>query len=303
MARPVFVYHPDQEFSIGAHVFPIEKYARARARLLAEGDTTPDDWREAPLATREQLALVHTAAYLDDFFACRVTERTAASEFPLTPEIVRGFTRMAGGTILAAREALTRGFAVNVGGGFHHAFADHAEGFCYLNDLAVALAVLLAEGRIARALVVDLDLHQGNGTAHIFAHEPRVFTFSMHQEDLYPVKQKSDLDLGLETRIGDMDCLGLLTDKLPEVFERARPDLVLYQAGADPYEHDMLGDLGLTKAGLARRDELLLTACAARGVPCAVPFGGGYAEGPADTVDIHVATCRAVLAASRLAGC
>jgi len=299
MARPVFVYHPDQEFSIGAHVFPIEKYARTRARLLAEGDTTPDDWREAPLATREQLALVHTAAYLDDFLTCRLTPRTAASEFPLTPEIVRGFTRMAGGTILAARAALERGFAVNVGGGFHHAFADHAEGFCYLNDLAVALAVLLAEGTIARALVVDLDLHQGNGTAHIFGNEPRVFTFSMHQEDLYPVKQKSDLDFGLRAGIGDRDYLRMLALTLPDVFERARPDLVLYQAGADPYEHDMLGDLGLSKDGLARRDALVLLTCARSGVPCAVTFGGGYASDPADTVDIHVATCRATIAAAR----
>jgi acetoin utilization deacetylase AcuC-like enzyme len=299
MARPVFIHHPDQGFSIGAHVFPIQKYGLVRARLLAEGDTTEADWREAPLATREQLARVHTRAYLDDLAACRTTPRTASSEMPLTPEIVTGFTRMAGGTLLAAREALVRGFAVNVGGGFHHAFADHAEGFCYLNDLAVALRVLLDEGAIERALVVDLDLHQGNGTAHIFRDESRVFTFSMHQERLYPVKQRSDLDLGLEERIGDARYLALLAETLPVVFERARPDLVLYQAGADPYEHDMLGDLGLTRAGLARRDDLVLAACAERGVPCAVTLGGGYAADPADTVDIHVATCRAVLARAR----
>jgi acetoin utilization deacetylase AcuC-like enzyme len=298
MQRPVFVYHAEQEFSIGAHVFPIEKYARARERLLAEGDTTPEDWREAPLATREELALVHTPEYLDDFFACRMTPRTAASEFPLTPEIVRGFTRMAGGTIVASREALTRGLAVNVGGGFHHAFPDHAEGFCYLNDLAVALRVLLAEGRIARAAVIDLDLHQGNGTARIFEDDPRVYTFSMHQERLYPVKETSTLDLGLDEFIGDERYLALLADALPRVLERARPDFVLYQAGADPYEHDMLGALGLSKRGLAERDRRVLEACAARSLPCAITFGGGYASNPEDTVDIHVATCRAALAQS-----
>ncbi len=297
--RPVFVHHPEQEFSLGGHVFPIGKYARARARLLAEGDTTPDDWREAPLATREELGLVHDADYLDDFFACRWTARTRDSEMPLSPELVRGFVRMAGGTILAAREALTRGFAVNVGGGFHHAFADHAEGFCYLNDLAIALRVLLDEGRIARALVVDLDLHQGNGTARIFAEDARVYTFSMHQERLYPVKQRSDLDLGLPERIGDARYLALLADTLPGVFDAARPDLVLYQAGADPFEEDRLGDLGISKAGLAERDRRVFAACAGRGVPAAATFGGGYAVDPEDTVDIHVATCRAALTAAR----
>ncbi len=298
MARPAFVYHADQEFSIGAHVFPIEEYARARARLLAEGDTTSGDWQEAPLATPEELALVHTDAYLDDLAACRLTPRTADSELPLTPEIVRGFTRMAGGTILAAREALTRGLAVNVGGGFHHAFADHAEGFCYLNDLAIAVRAMQRERRITRALIVDLDLHQGNGTAHIFADDPDVFTFSMHQERLYPVKQTSDLDLGLEEGIGDERYLALLEEALPTVFARARPELVLYQAGADPYEQDRLGNLGISKAGLARRDAIVLAACRARLLPCAITFGGGYAVDPEDTVDIHVATCRAALAPS-----
>ena len=296
MQRPVFVHHPDQGFSIGDHVFPIRKYGLVRARLLAEGDTVPADWRDAPLATRAQLATVHTAAYLDDLEQCRTTPRTAMSELPLTPEIVAGFTRMAGGTLLAAREALVRGIAVNVGGGFHHAFADRAEGFCYLNDLAVAIRVLLDERAIARAAVIDLDVHQGNGTAHIFRDDPRVFTFSMHQEDLYPVKQHSSLDLGLENPIGDARYLALLAEALPAVYERGRPDLVLHQAGADPFEEDRLGNLGLTKRGLAQRDELVLASCAGRGVPCAVTLGGGYAVDPLDTVDIHVATCRAALA-------
>jgi len=300
--RPVFVHHPDQHFSLGNHVFPVEKYGRVRERLLAEGDTTPDDWREAPLASREELGLVHTPQYLDSFLAARPSPATDMSEMPLTPEIVRGFVRMAGGTILAAREALTHGFAVNAGGGFHHAFAEHAEGFCYLNDLAIAIRVLQMDGAIARAAVVDLDLHQGNGTAKIFENDDSVFTFSMHQERLYPVKQKSDVDLGLPEFIGDDQYLALLDDALPQVLDAAGADLVLYQAGADPYEHDRLGQLGLTKKGLAARDRKVLEACAARELPCVVTFGGGYAQNPEDTADIHVATCRVTLAVASARG-
>ena len=296
MTRPPFFHHEEQNFSLGAHVFPVEKYGRVRERLLAEGDTTDADWRPAPLATREELGLVHTDAYLDDFLAARESARTAASELPLTPEIVRGCVRMAGGTIAAARAALDGGLAVNVGGGFHHAFPDHAEGFCYLNDLAIALRVLLEEGRIARAAVIDLDVHQGNGTAKIFEGEPRVFTFSMHQENLYPVKQTSDLDLGLADRIGDRRYLAALDEALPRVLALSRPELVLYQAGADPYEDDRLGNLGLSKEALAARDRRVLEACASARVPCAITFGGGYAMDPADTTDIHVGTCRAALA-------
>ena len=298
--RPRFFHHEEQNFSLGDHVFPVEKYGRVRERLLAEGDTTDADWRPAPLATRAELALVHTAAYLDDFLNARASPRTEASELPLTPEIVRGSVRMAGGTIAAARAALEGGLAVNVGGGFHHAFADHAEGFCYLNDLAIALRVLLAEGRIARAAVIDLDVHQGNGTAKIFEDDDRVFTFSMHQENLYPVKQRSDLDLGLEERIGDARYLAALDAALPRVLEMARAELVLYQAGADPYEHDRLGNLGLSKDALKARDMRVLDACAKAAVPCAITFGGGYARDPADTTDIHVATCRAALAVAAL---
>ncbi len=298
MPRPAFVFHPDYAADVGPHVFPTEKYPLTRARLLDEGDTTPDDWLESPLATREQLGTVHTPAYLDDFLNERVTKRTAFSELPLTPAIVRAYVLSAGGTILACREALARGFAVNVGGGHHHAFADHAEGFCYLNDIAIGIRVLQQEGTVSRAAVVDLDLHQGNGTAHIFAGDAAVYTFSMHQEDLYPVKQQSDWDIGLENGAGDAVYLEHLTGALPRIFERVRPDLVVYQAGADPYEEDQLGDLGISLAGLRERDRLVLEGCARRGIPCAVTFGGGYARNVEDTVAIHVHTCRETLAAA-----
>ena len=297
-ARPVFFHHELYQADLGAHVFPMEKYGLVRRALLASGETTPEDWREAPEAAVADLALVHSAAYLDDFLHARWTPRTAASELPLDARVVTAFVRFTGGTIGAAREALERGFAVNVGGGFHHAFADHAEGFCYLNDLAVAIRVLQREERIRRAAVIDCDLHQGNGTARIFAGDDDVFTFSIHQERLYPVKQVSDLDVGLDDPAGDATYLAALDRALPVVFARGRPEFVLYQAGADPFAEDQLGNLGISLAGLRERDRRVLAACAAHGVPCAVTFGGGYARRVEDTVTIHANTCRETLAAA-----
>lgn len=294
--RPIFAFDPAYSVDIGVHVFPIEKYSLARKRLLDEGDTTPDDWRVPEPATRDQLLLAHTPEYLDDLLNARWSWRTASSEFPLTTGITRAYVASAGGSILAARESLVRGISVNVGGGFHHAFADQAAGFCYVNDIAVAIRTLQHEGLVRRAAVIDCDLHQGNGTARIFQGDDSVFTFSMHQENLYPVKEKSDWDIGLPDRAGDALYLEELRRALPEIFDRAAPELVVYQAGADPYEEDQLGDLGITMKGLAERDRLVLEACAERGVPCAVTFGGGYARRLADTVSIHVNTCRAALA-------
>ena len=298
MKRPVFVFHPDYHAEIGPHVFPIEKYGLTKQSLLDAGDTLPSDWLEPELATRDELALVHTREYLDDFLGVRLTPRTAFSEFPLTPEIVRAYVRGAGGTILACREALARGFAANSGGGFHHAFADLAAGFCYLNDIAIGIRVLQREGEIRRAAVVDCDLHQGNGTARIFQGDETVFTYSIHQENLYPVKERSDWDIGLEDHAGDARYLDELSRALPQIFERARPDFVVYQAGADPFEEDQLGDLGITRPGLLERDRLVLAACAERGVPCAVTLGGGYARYLSDTVAIHAGTCRMMLEVS-----
>lgn len=296
--RPIFVFHPEYYTDIGAHVFPIEKYPLTRQRLLEEGDTQPDDWREPEPASRDDLLLVHTPEYLEDFIYCRWTPRTAFSEFPLTPEIVRAYVRGTGGTILACREARERGFAANVGGGFHHAFADMAAGFCYLNDIAVGIRVLQREGLVRRAAVIDCDLHQGNGTARIFQADDTVFTFSIHQENLYPVKERGDWDIGLEDDAGDDVYLEQLSAALPPVFERARPEFVVYQAGADPYAEDQLGNLGISLAALRERDHLVLSSCAERGVPCAITLGGGYARQLADTVTIHTNTCREALAVS-----
>lgn len=302
MARPVFLYHELYAADLGAHVFPMEKYGLVRRALLDDGTTTESDWRVAPAATDDELRLVHTPAYLADFAATRWTPRTRSSELPLDASVVRAFRLFTGGTIAACREALARGIAVNVGGGFHHAFADHAEGFCYLNDIAVGIRVLQRDGAIRRAAVIDCDLHQGNGTAHVFAGDDDVFTFSIHQERLYPAKQRSDLDVGLDDPIGDRLYLAALDAALGVVFALGRPEFVVYQAGADPYADDQLGNLGISLEGLAERDRRVLAACRAHGVPCAVTFGGGYARRVADTVAIHAATCREALAAAGAGG-
>jgi acetoin utilization deacetylase AcuC-like enzyme len=187
--------------------------------------------------------------------------------------------------------ALKHGCAFHIGGGFHHSFPDHAEGFCYFNDIALAAVELLEKG-VPRIAVVDGDLHQGNGTARYFENEERVFTFSIHQERLYPQKQRSDLDVGLDDETGDEEYLAKLNDSLDTIFGDFGPEFVIYQCGADPYRFDQLGQLRLTVEGLIRRDEAVVSRCAARKIPMIAVLGGGYAEDLADTVEIHCNTAR-----------
>lgn len=293
MPNPVPVVHsPEYACDIGIHVFPVEKYDRVLHRLIEERVIDAAAVRVPPLPAREDLLLVHTPEYLEDLDELRWTPRTSSSELPLTAEIVRAYTLACSGTTLAAEEALTTGVAVHLGGGFHHAFADRAEGFCYLNDLAVAIRVLQHRGRIRRAAVVDLDVHQGNGTAHIFLGRPEVFTLSIHQEANYPSpKPPSDLDVGLADGTGDAEYLERLGEALLPVWSSA-PEIVLYQAGADPYAGDVLGGLSLTLAGLAARDAAVLDGCRERGIPVVVTLGGGYAREVDDTVEIHSQTAR-----------
>ena len=294
------VHSPRAWADIGPHVFPMGKYAGVRRRLEAE-----DGLQDALLpeqSPREELLRVHTAAYLDDLDGGMHTWRTAASELPLSAEIAEFFRLACGGTALAARTALERGWAAHLGGGFHHAFEERAEGFCYLNDLAVAARAVQAEGTAARVTVVDLDVHQGNGTAGIFRGDPTVYTFSVHQEDNYPVKEPGDRDIGLVSFdrrrpgspwVEDGLYLQVLEAAMSEVLDASRPDLVLYQAGADPYRYDQLGGFRLTLEGLERRDEIVFGACRRRRVPVATTFGGGYAADVEDTIAIHLATVRA----------
>lgn len=301
MHNPVVVHSQDYSCDIGPHVFPTVKYALVRARLVAEGLVAEDAVLEPDLASRDELLSVHTPELLADLEGLKWTPRTMRSELPLTEEIVRAYARAAGGTLLAARRALERRAGIHLGGGFHHAFADHAEGFCYLNDLAVAGRVLVREGKIARAAVVDLDVHQGNGTARIFQGDASVFTLSIHQENNYPSpKERGSLDVGLADRTSDADYLRELEHALERVWEFA-PELVLYQAGADPYADDVLGGLGLSLDGLQRRDRMVIEGCSARDLPVVVTLGGGYARRVEDTVEIHVATCRVAADVGRAA--
>ncbi len=292
---PRIVHSPAYCADIGTHVFQVHKFRRTFERLLADGLLAAGDVAVPEPVTRAEAALVHTEAYLSDLEGAAHTSRTQASELPFSREIIRLFYLAAGGTCAACREALAGGAAINLSGGFHHAFAERAEGFCYLNDVAIGIRCMQAETRICSAAVVDLDVHQGNGTAKIFADDPTVFTFSMHQERLYPVKQCSSLDVGFEAAVGDAEYLETLARHLPNILDHHRPQLVLYVAGVDPYEHDQLGGLGLSIEGMRQRDEYVICEVRKRGIALAGVLAGGYALSEDDTVEMHVNTCRAFL--------
>lgn len=287
---------------IGRHIFPVRKYRLLHEQLLAMGARKADFLEPVPAADEDVLA-VHTARYVKKLrTGTLLPAEKMALELPFSPELVKFAFLTVGGTLLAARSALADGLAVHLGGGFHHAFADHGEGFCVLNDVAVAIETLRREKRIRRAMVVDVDLHQGNGTAAVFAGRDDVFTFSIHQMDIYPsVKPPGTLDVGLWSGAGDAEYLAALRTHFPSLFRTFRPDLVVYLAGADPYEKDQLGGLCLTAAGLERRDRLIIEGARRLGVPVVVLLGGGYAADVAETVAVHLNTIRAARRAQRLA--
>jgi acetoin utilization deacetylase AcuC-like enzyme len=292
VAVPRLVWDPSYEVDIGGHVFVTAKYRLVRERLLAEGIVTQDDLVSPVPAAREELALAHTAAYLDKVFTGSFSFLDVMRlEVPFSEEVRDAMVLSCGGTLLTARLALEHGRAGHLGGGFHHAYAGHGEGFCMLNDVAVAARGLVADGSVERVAVVDLDVHHGNGTAAIFADDASVFTMSMHQENNYPAdKPPSDLDVGLDDRTGDDEYLALLDDALPKALDDFAPGLVIYLAGADPYREDQLGGLSLTLDGLRERDRRVIGGCRERDVPVAVVLAGGYAYRGEDTVAIHVAT-------------
>lgn len=293
------IYSDGYDLNLGAHVFPSSKYRLTRDRALAEGLATAADVLEPVPASDADVLRVHTPDYVRKLQTGTLSPRELAQlEIPWSPEMVRGKWQAAGGSILAARTALdfrvSGGSAVNVGGGFHHAFPGHGEGFCAIHDVAVAIRALQAEGLIKTALTVDLDVHQGNGTAAIFHKDASVLTFSMHQQMNYPfVKPPSDLDVGLDDGCGDAEYLQELRDGLAWCFEKIRPDLIFYVAGADPYRDDQLGGLALTIEGLLERDRIVFAAARERAIPIAVCYGGGYARRLEDTVTIHTNTIRA----------
>lgn len=291
------VYSPRYHIDIGAHVFPTIKYQHVHRTLAGRSGF---EFVEPDPASWDDLALVHTAEYLHKARTGNFSiSEIAQLELPWAPEIVEGFRLMTGGTVLASRHALEKsqipnpnfqGLGAHIGGGFHHAFANHGEGFCLFNDVAVSIRVLQREGRLRRAAIVDCDVHHGNGTAMIFDQDPLVFTFSIHQQHNYPAfKPRSTLDIGVDDNFQNVEYLTKLRQALPKVLASA-PEIVFYLAGADPYEDDQLGGLALTVEGLRERDRLVFAACREAGIPVVLTLAGGYARRLEDTVSIHCAT-------------
>lgn len=295
------VWDPAYEVDIGPHVFPTRKYRLVKERLLHDGVIREEDLCRPEPVSDDDVGLVHTPAYVRSIVQDTLSARErAVLEVPFSEALRRAMWLCAGGTRLVGQLAMESGVAVHLGGGFHHAFADHGEGFCLINDVAVATALLRRSGVAKRILVVDLDVHHGNGTAAIFATDPEVFTFSMHQTANYPaIKPPGDLDIGLADGTGDEAYLTALGTALDGIGREPAFDLAFYLAGADPYRHDQLGGLALTIGGLQRRDQMVLTWCRARGLPVAVTLAGGYAVNPEDTVAIHCNTVRVAAAVLR----
>lgn len=287
------LFHPRFTVNLGPHVFPTQKYRLVRERLLHEELAEPGDFVEPEPATDEDVLRVHTPEYVRKVKQGSFSPQEARTlEVPWSEALAQATWLAAGAAIEAGRRAGRDGCCIVLGGGFHHAFPDHGEGFCLVHDVAVAVAALRATGGPARVAIIDLDVHHGNGTAAILGGDAEAFTLSIHQQDNYPaVKPRSSLDIGLPDGVPDQAYLEALDAALPRVFE-FRPQLVFYLAGADPYERDLLGGLRLSLRGLRERDRRVFTAARQAGVPVAATLAGGYAESPADTVAIHVNTVR-----------
>jgi len=320
------IYSDDYFLPIGAHVFPAEKYRRVHDQLIRDGVAELPDFVDPQPASDQDILLVHTPQYVQKLKAGTLSPREEQEmEIPYSPELVRAFWLAAGGSILAADHALRDRVGFNIGGGFHHAFSDHGEGFCMINDVAVAIRRQQRDGKIRTAMTVDCDVHHGNGTAAIFAgtrtpsdplpstsaalnpvpagkmrhaHAGDVFTISLHQHNNYPAwKPHSSIDVDLPDGIGDDDYLAWLDNALSSGLRQFEPELVCYVAGADPYREDQLGGLALTLQGLKRRDELVFRVAKARNIPVMVTYAGGYARRVEDTVTIH---CNTVVAAKEV---
>jgi len=287
------LYSPRYHIDIGLHVFPTRKYQLVHARLVEDGVIAQPDVIEPNAAAWDELALVHTREYLTKIRDGTLTpDDIAQLELPWSPEMVEGFRVMVGGTIEAARLAVDHGGIVgHIGGGLHHAFPNHGEGFCPFNDVAVAIRVLQRDG-VQRTAVIDLDVHHGNGTAFIFESDSSVFTFSMHQQYNYPMwKPRGSLDIGLMDGIGDADYHRQLEEALPAVMA-SNPECLFYLAGADPYEQDQLGGLRLTLDGLRARDRIVIDQARRNRLPMVIVLAGGYARRVEDTVAVHTATMK-----------
>jgi acetoin utilization deacetylase AcuC-like enzyme len=288
------VYHPHYNMDIGAHVFPAKKYGLLRDRLLRTGFAAEEDFVAPEPASDEDVLLVHDPAWVDKLRHGTLSYQDIQRlEIPYSRKTMESVWLTAGGTILAARHALESRLGFNVGGGFHHAFAAHGEGFCALNDIAVAVRRLQQDRVIHRAMIIDCDVHHGNGTAGIFANDPSVFTLSIHQANNYPSeKPLSSLDIHLPDFTGDQEYLERLGNGISAALTMLRPNLILYVAGADPFCEDQLGGLSLTFDGLMARDRLVLGRAVREKIPVAIVLAGGYAVSVEDTITIHANTAR-----------
>jgi acetoin utilization deacetylase AcuC-like enzyme len=288
------VYHPRYDLNLGDHVFPARKYRLIHDRLIEERFAEPSDFIEPQPASDDDVLRVHDAGWVHRLKTGTLTEAEIVKlEIPYSREMVEGFWLATGGTILAARNALRDGIGFNIGGGFHHAFPAHGEGFCAIHDVAIAIRALQRDRAIEKALVVDCDVHHGNGTAAIFQGDRGVLTLSLHQFNNYPnEKPPSTIDVNLSDGVEDDEYLDRLHGALKVAMSFA-PDMLLYVAGADPYREDQLGGLALTIGGLKRRDRLVFETALAQSVPVAVVLAGGYALDTEDTVTIHCNTARA----------
>lgn len=288
-----FIYSDEYWIDLGNHVFPVKKYRLLYEALLELG-LNKENFIQPFYVDDEDLLLIHTPKYLEKLKTGNLSHsEILALELPYSPELAKFGWLFVGGTIVTAETALREGLAVHLGGGFHHAFPDHGEGFCILNDVAVAAEKMKREKKAERIMVVDCDLHQGNGTAYILTEKDYAFTFSIHQLDNYPTeKTSSSMDVGLWSGDGDEKYLLSIKSHFPSLYQEFKPDLVFYLAGADPYEHDQLGNLKLTFEGLKERDRVVIEEARKRRIPVAVLLAGGYAYDVADTVSVHLNTIK-----------
>jgi acetoin utilization deacetylase AcuC-like enzyme len=286
------VYHERYDLNLGDHVFPSKKYRWLKDRMLRSRFAGPEDFVEPEPATDDDVRLVHEAEYVAKLRNGTLNYQDILRlEIPYSRQMVEAFWLAAGGSALAARLAMKDGIGFNMGGGFHHAFPGHGEGFCAINDIAIAVRRLQADGRIKKAMVVDADVHHGNGTAAVFGDDPTVFTLSIHQFNNYPSeKPLSSLDIHLADGTGDAEYLNRLGNGYRAALSMFRPELILYAAGADPYAEDQLGGLSLTFEGLMERDRLVIRTALTQGIPVAIVLAGGYAESVEDTITIHANT-------------
>src|SRR5581483_6672842 len=288
------VYHDGYDLNLGEHVFPSQKFRWIRDALVRDRFAGPDDFATPQPATDEDVLLVHEPGWVQRLRSGTLTyTEILRLEIPYSKRMVDAFWLATGGTILAARLALQEGVGFNLCGGFHHAFPGHGEGFCAINDVAVAVRCLQRDGLIRRAMVVDCDVHHGNGTAAIFAADSSVYTFSIHQFNNYPSeKPLSDMDIHLSDGTGDAEYLERLSNGMKAAYAMFRPQLVVYVAGADPYYEDQLGGLCLTVGGLAKRDRMVIDAALEHAGAVVIVLAGGYAANVADTVHIQSTTAK-----------